>query len=131
MSNARPTRLLHPWCYFIHSTVHTARSNATPTTVSVKALKAKTSIARGKIYVDVGFWGGLVPGNKDQLVPLLAAGVMGLQCSLCGSAPPVSAEFAAVNEAQLTEALKQLDDAAETEAIIAVKSPIFLLTGIE
>ncbi|XP_034480050.1 allantoinase [Drosophila innubila] len=94
-------------------------TNATPTTVNVQALKAKTSIARGKIYVDVGFWGGLVPGNKDQLVPLLAAGVMGLQCTLCGSAPPVGEEFAAVNEAQLMEALKQLTDAAETEAVIA------------
>jgi len=96
-------------------------TNATPPTVSVAGLKAKTSTARGKIYVDVGFWGGLVPGNGDQLAPLLAAGVMGLQCTLCGSASPVSQEFPAVNEAQLEEALCRLDkDQEEGEALIAV-----------
>ncbi|KAH8397439.1 hypothetical protein KR222_004064, partial [Zaprionus bogoriensis] len=100
------------------ATVH-ARSNATPTTTTVQALKAKTATARGKIYVDVGFWGGLVPGNEDQLLPLLAAGVMGLQCTLCCSAPPVGEEFAAINEQQLRQALGQLKDAAETEAVIA------------
>ncbi|XP_032597208.1 allantoinase [Drosophila grimshawi] len=93
-------------------------TNATPTTCSVQALKAKTSTARGKIYIDVGFWGGLVPGNGDQLAPLLAAGVIGLQCTLCGSAPPVSDEFAAISEPQLTDALKQLND-QEIEAVIA------------
>ncbi|XP_062140526.1 LOW QUALITY PROTEIN: allantoinase [Drosophila sulfurigaster albostrigata] len=94
-------------------------TNATPTTINVQALKAKTATARGKIYVDVGFWGGLVPGNSDQLLPLLAAGVMGLQCTLCGSAPPVGDEFAAINERQLSEAIKLLNEAAETEALIA------------
>lgn len=80
--------------------------------------------ARGKIYVDVGFWGGLVPSNGDHLLPLLAAGVMGLQCTLCGSASPVADEFPAINEQQLREALLKLKDAAETEAVIAVSKRI-------
>lgn len=80
--------------------------------------------ARGKIYVDVGFWGGLVPGNRDQLLPLLAAGVMGLQCTLCGSAPPVADEFPAIDEPQLRQALQQLKEAAETDTVIAVSSRI-------
>nr|XP_036675997.1 allantoinase isoform X1 [Drosophila suzukii] len=106
-------------------------TNATPPTVSVAGLKAKTSTARGKIYVDVGFWGGLVPGNGDQLAPLLAAGVMGLQCTLCGSASPVSQEFPAVNEAQLEEALCRLDkDQEEGEALIAVHAELPLTTEI-
>ncbi|XP_020797913.1 uncharacterized protein LOC110176043 [Drosophila serrata] len=100
-------------------------TNATPATVSVTALKAKTATARGKIYVDVGFWGGLIPSNGDQLLPLLAAGVMGLQCTLCGSAPPVSEEFPAVNEAQLEEALLRLaEEHDEGEAIIAVHAEL-------
>ncbi|XP_017074214.1 allantoinase [Drosophila eugracilis] len=100
-------------------------TNATPPTVSVAGLKAKTSTARGKIYVDVGFWGGLVPGNGDQLAPLLNAGVMGLQCTLYGSASPVSEEFPAVNEAQLEEALSRLDkDQDEGEAVIAVHAEL-------
>ncbi|KAH8292891.1 hypothetical protein KR044_004208 [Drosophila immigrans] len=94
-------------------------TNATPTTVNIQALKAKIATARGKIYVDVGFWGGLVPDNSDQLVPLLEAGVMGLQCTLCGSAPPVGEEFAAIDERQLRKAIKLLNEAAETDAIIA------------
>ncbi|XP_030563194.1 uncharacterized protein LOC115764372 [Drosophila novamexicana] len=101
------------------TTIINRPTNATPTTVNVQALKAKTSTARGKIYVDVGFWGGLVPGNIDQLAPQLAAGVVGLQCTLCGSAPPVGEEFAAINEAQLVEALNQLNKEHETDAVIA------------
>ncbi|KAH8323854.1 hypothetical protein KR067_006886 [Drosophila pandora] len=93
-------------------------TNATPPTVNVAGLKAKTATARGKIYVDVGFWGGLIPGNGDQLIPLLGAGVMGLQCSLSGSPEPVSGEFPAVNEKQLEEALDLLKD--EDEAVVAV-----------
>ncbi|XP_017113479.1 allantoinase isoform X2 [Drosophila elegans] len=106
-------------------------TNATPPTVSVAGLKAKTATARGKIYVDVGFWGGLIPGNGDQLGPLLAAGVMGLQCTLCGSASPVSEEFPAVNEAQLEEALCRLEkDHDEGEAIIAVHAELPLTKEI-
>ncbi|KAH8408925.1 hypothetical protein KR009_003759 [Drosophila setifemur] len=100
-------------------------TNASPPTVSVAGLKAKTSLARGKIYVDVGFWGGLIPGNLDQLAPLLAAGVMGIQCSLCGSAPPVDGEFPAVNEEQLEEALQRLSmEQNEGEGILAVHAEL-------
>lgn len=99
-----------------------ARSNATPPTVSVQTLKAKASTARGKIYVDVGFWGGLVPGNMEQLGPQLAAGVVGLQCTLCNSAQPVGEEFAAINESQLAEALQQLNKEQATDALIAVNT---------
>ncbi|EDV46579.1 uncharacterized protein LOC6550115 [Drosophila erecta] len=107
-------------------------TNAQPPTVSVAHLKAKTSTARGKIYVDVGFWGGLVPGNGAQLAPLLSAGVMGLQCTLCDPAAPVSQEFPAVNEAQLEEALSQLDkDQAEGDALIAVHAELPLTTEIQ
>lgn len=93
-------------------------TNATPPTVNVAGLKAKTATARGKIYVDVGFWGGLVPGNGDQLIPLLGAGVMGLQCTLSASPEPVSGEFPAVNEQQLEQALDLLKE--EDEAVVAV-----------
>ncbi|XP_017041922.1 allantoinase [Drosophila ficusphila] len=106
-------------------------TNAAPPTVSVAGLKAKTSTARGKIYVDVGFWGGLIPGNGDQLAPLLNAGVIGLQCTLYGSAPPVAQEFPAVNEAQLEEALVRLEkDHDEGEALIAVHAELPLPTEI-
>ncbi|BFG00077.1 allantoinase [Drosophila madeirensis] len=105
-------------------------ANATPPTISVASLKSKTNTARGKIYVDVGFWGGIVPGNRDQLAPLLAAGVLGLQCTLFGSAPPVGEEFAAVDEAQLEEALQRLEMENEDEGVIAVHAELPLPVDI-
>src|SRR3989441_6070373 len=37
--------------------------NSIPPTVSVSALEAKRAKASGQSFVDVGFWGGAVPGN--------------------------------------------------------------------
>src|SRR5262245_27720539 len=37
--------------------------NSLPPTVSRTALKIKQEAARGQIHVDVGFWGGAIPGN--------------------------------------------------------------------
>ncbi|XP_022233725.1 allantoinase [Drosophila obscura] len=105
-------------------------ANASPPTISVAALSAKTATARGKIYVDVGFWGGIVPGNGDQLAPLLAAGVMGLQCTLCGSASPVGEEFPSVDETQLEEALQRLGTENEDDGVIAVHAELPLAVDI-
>jgi allantoinase len=66
-----------------------------PTTVDVAALETKRKAAEGQCHVDVGFWGGVVPGNIGALAALRAAGVMGFKCFLldsgCAQFPPVSA----------------------------------------
>jgi allantoinase len=59
--------------------------NSSPVTTSVAALEAKIAAARGKIRVDCGFWGGLVPGNTADLEPLLDAGVLGFKAFLVHS----------------------------------------------
>ncbi|KAL2003296.1 hypothetical protein VTN02DRAFT_4417 [Thermoascus thermophilus] len=41
--------------------------NAIPPTTTVAALREKVSAARGQCWVDVGFYGGLVPGNAHEL----------------------------------------------------------------
>ena len=41
--------------------------NSIPPTVDREALRLKREVAGPKAYIDVGFWGGAVPGNKDQL----------------------------------------------------------------
>src|SRR5918999_1835456 len=41
--------------------------NSIPPTVGVAALDAKRSAAAGQCAVDVGFWGGAVPGNGPAL----------------------------------------------------------------
>ena len=59
--------------------------NSVPPTVEVAALRAKRLAAAGQCHVDVGFWGGAVPGNLDELAPLHDAGVFGFKCFLLDS----------------------------------------------
>jgi allantoinase len=65
-----------------------------PATTTVAALEAKRQAAQGTCYADVGFWGGVVPGNARDLAPLFEAGVLGFKCVLLPCAgddfPPVS-----------------------------------------
>ena len=59
--------------------------NSIPPTCDVEALRVKRDVARDQVFVDVGFWGGAVPGNGDQLRPLHEAGVFGFKCFLLPS----------------------------------------------
>ncbi len=62
--------------------------NSVPPTVDVAALELKQACARAQSYVDVGFWGGAVPGNLAELAPLHGAGVFGFKCFLVDSGVP-------------------------------------------
>src|ERR1700730_61321 len=55
-----------------------------PATVSTDALAAKRRAADGQCHVDVGFWGGVIPGNTPELEPLARGRVGGVQCVLGG-----------------------------------------------
>jgi allantoinase len=79
--------------------------NAIPPVTSVDALAAKINAAREQCWVDVGFWGGVVPGNMAEIAPLLEAGCRGFKCFLTPSGVP---EFAHVAEADLREAMPEL-----------------------
>ncbi len=79
--------------------------NSVPATTTVAALEAKRAAARGRVHVDVGFWGGVVPGNAGELDALVDAGVRGFKCFLVPSGVP---EFSAVAEADLRPALSAL-----------------------
>jgi allantoinase len=79
--------------------------NSIPPTISVEALHVKRAVAAGQVSVDVAFWGGAVPGNADQLKPLLAAGAVGVKCFLLDSGVP---EFPPLDDAGLRKALEQL-----------------------
>jgi allantoinase len=59
--------------------------NSIPPTVTVEALDMKRDVARNQVFVDVGFWGGAIPGNTDQLRPLHDRGVFGFKCFLLPS----------------------------------------------
>jgi allantoinase len=59
--------------------------NAIPPTTTLKGLKEKVRAAQGQCWVDVGFYGGIIPGNADQLLPLVEAGVRGFKGFLIAS----------------------------------------------
>ena len=79
--------------------------NSIPPTTSAGALDQKIAAADGKLWVDVGFHGGIVCGNENELRGLAHSGVVGLKCFLCDSGVE---EFAAVTLDQLAAAIDQL-----------------------
>lgn len=76
--------------------------NSIPATTSSEAFEAKLRAAVGQCHVDVGFWGGVVPGNAADLEPLARRGVLGFKAFLSPSGVP---EFEHVSEADLHIAL--------------------------
>ena len=79
--------------------------NSIPVTTTVEALRLKRAAAAGAAAVDVGFWGGVVPGNAGDLEALAAAGVLGFKCFLAPSGLP---EFGPVGEADLRVAMRAI-----------------------
>ncbi|MGZ4828055.1 MAG: allantoinase AllB [Candidatus Angelobacter sp.] len=59
--------------------------NSIPATTSAEAFHQKADAARDQCWVDVGFWGGVVPDNAAELRPLLHAGCFGFKCFLTPS----------------------------------------------
>lgn len=59
--------------------------NASPVTTTAEAFDEKLESTSGKCHVNVGFWGGIIPGNADQVEPLINKGVRGFKCFLTHS----------------------------------------------
>jgi len=79
--------------------------NSIPPTTTLAGFKTKLETARDDCFVDVGFWGGVVPGNTGELAPMFAAGVVGFKCFLVPSGVD---EFEYVTEAHLRQAMPEL-----------------------
>ena len=79
--------------------------NSIPPTVTVAALEEKVAATEGKRHVNVGFWGGAIPGNKADLRGLHDAGVFGFKCFLLHSGVD---EFPPLDPDQLEEDLAEL-----------------------
>ncbi|WP_277050893.1 allantoinase AllB [Ruania albidiflava] len=79
--------------------------NSIPPTVTVAALEEKVAATEGKRHVNVGFWGGAIPGNKSDLRGLHDAGVFGFKCFLLHSGVE---EFPPLDPDQLEEDLREL-----------------------
>jgi len=79
--------------------------NSIPATTSSAAFHSKLNAAQNKCHVDVGFWGGVIPGNTSELALMKRDGVVGLKCFLVPSGVD---EFPHVTEADLREAMPEL-----------------------
>ncbi|MGB8508605.1 MAG: allantoinase AllB [Pyrinomonadaceae bacterium] len=92
--------------------------NSIPPTTTPENFKEKLLAAEGNCWTDVGFWGGLVPGNMDALAPLAEAGVVGFKCFLIHSGVE---EFPNVTEDDLRPAMREL---ARLDATLIVHAEV-------
>ncbi|MFF0292090.1 allantoinase AllB [Kitasatospora sp. NPDC004614] len=99
--------------------------NSVPPTTTVEGLAAKRKAAEGQTWVDVGFWGGAVPGNTDRLELLHRDGVFGFKSFLAPSgvdefphlATPADLAAALTEQARLGAlAIVHAEDPAELDA---------------
>ncbi|XP_075717468.1 allantoinase, mitochondrial-like isoform X2 [Rhinoderma darwinii] len=79
--------------------------NSLPPTTTVGNFHTKLQAARGQCYVDVAFWGGVIPDNQVELIPMLHAGVAGFKCFLINSGVP---EFPHASLMDLHSAMSEL-----------------------
>lgn len=76
--------------------------NASPVTTTVKAFNEKLDASKNKMHVNVGFYGGLIPGNYNDLEGLMQSGVLGIKCFLTHSGID---EFPNVSESEIDAAM--------------------------
>ncbi|MBS1738786.1 MAG: allantoinase AllB [Bacteroidetes bacterium] len=76
--------------------------NSSPVTTTVKALKEKIESTKNKLHAKCFFWGGIVPGNEEEIEPLINAGVRGFKAFLTHSGID---DFPNVTEEDLRKAM--------------------------
>ena len=99
--------------------------NSIPPTTSVAALLAKAQAMEGKCWVDVGLWGGAVPGNARDLPAMVREGALGFKCFLVDSGVP---EFKHLDASGLGEALDALRD-TNAPLLVHAELPQFIGTA--
>ncbi len=76
--------------------------NSSPVTTNADAFNKKIKAAENKLTIHVGFYGGLIPGNINDLESLMKEGVLGIKCFLVHSGID---EFPNVGEKEISEAM--------------------------
>jgi allantoinase len=77
--------------------------NSSPCTVDAMAFDAKRAALEQSSVTDFGLWGGIVPGNLEQLEILADRGVVGFKAFLCDSGLP---EFPRADDLTLFEGMR-------------------------
>ena len=81
--------------------------NSIPVTTTPASMETKLRAMDGKCRVDVGLWGGAVPGNARLLPEMVREGALGFKCFLVDSGV---AEFGHLDQSGLADALRALRD---------------------
>lgn len=76
--------------------------NASPVTTTVGAFETKLAATNNQLHTNTGFWGGVVPGNANELEGLINKGVLGFKAFLTHSGID---EFPNATEADLRKAM--------------------------
>jgi allantoinase len=76
--------------------------NSSPVTTTANAFKEKLQAAKDQLHVNCGFWGGIVPGNENEIKHLVEKGVLGFKTFLTHSGID---EFPNATEADLRKAM--------------------------
>jgi allantoinase len=105
------------------TTVFEMPLNAHPPTTNRDSFKQKRAAAEASCLVDFGLWGGLVPGNVDDLEALRDCGVVGLKAFMCNSG---IGDFAHADEKTLRAGMRR---AAELDLLVAVHAESEEMTG--
>ncbi|EJU01854.1 allantoinase [Dacryopinax primogenitus] len=79
--------------------------NSFPPTTTRANLEVKKRAAQGRVWTDVAFWGGVIPGNEHELGGMVEVGVKGFKCFLVDSGVP---EFPNVDRSHLETTLPYL-----------------------
>lgn len=96
--------------------------NNIPVTTTAEAFDLKLEAMRRSARVDYGLWGGLVPGNADQLGPMVEHGAMGFKAFMC---PSGIDEFPACDEPTLREGMKRIA-ALDSILLVHAEDPALL-----
>jgi allantoinase len=59
--------------------------NSSPVTTTTKAFDEKLKATEEKLHTNCGFWGGVIPGNENEIEALIAKGVLGFKAFLTHS----------------------------------------------
>ena len=88
--------------------------NSEPPVLDSAGLRVKRALAEERSCTDFALWGGLVPGNLNQLAGLKSAGAIGVKAFMCDSG---IASFPRVDAKSLFEGMKR---AAQLGLLVAV-----------
>jgi allantoinase len=97
--------------------------NGNPPTVTVSAFRDKQQLAKNQSYVDYALWGGLIPGNLDQIEGMAELGAIGFKACM----PSAGSEFPNVDDVTLFRGMQKI---AECNRVLALhaESEVFVRT---